>query len=154
MYINDVPNTVKRSDVSFYADDTVQYYFSSNLKGIENYLNEDLLNIAHWLNENKLTLNLDKIKCMLIASERKHVNVSNISVSVFDKEIKGERNLKYLGLIISFNFTWMDHIDHISSRINKLLGLLLGIKHLLLHSTAILFYNSFIFPIFDYDNVV
>ena len=130
------------------------YSFSSNLKDTENNLNEVLLNIDHWLNENKLTLNLGKTKSMLISSERRHIDVSNIFVSVFDKEIKGERNLKYLGLVISSNTTWTDHIDHILSGVNKLLGLLRRIKHLLPYSTRILFYNSFILPIFEYVDVV
>ena len=77
-----------------------------------------------------------------------------IFVSIFDKEIESERNLKYLGLIISSNFTWTDHIDHISSRINKLLGLFRRVKHLLHYSTRILFYNSFILSIFHYVDVV
>ena len=116
--------------MSLYTDNTVLYCFSSNLKDIESNLNEY-----------KITLNLGKTKSMLTASECKHINASNISVFVFDKEIKGKRNLKYLGLIISSSFTQMDHIDHASCRINKLLGLLHRIKYLLCYSKCILFCN-------------
>lgn len=43
----------------------------SSIEDLENALNEDLSKIALWPNRNKLTLNIEKIKSMLIWSDRK-----------------------------------------------------------------------------------
>ena len=71
VYINDLPTAVNHCSVTLYADDTVLYCYSSNIKDLENALNEDLSRIAPWLNRSKLTLNIEKTKTMLIGSDRK-----------------------------------------------------------------------------------
>ena len=71
VYINDLPTAVNHCSVTLYADDTVLYCYSANIKDLENALNEDLSRIAPWLNRSKLTLNIEKTKTMLIGSDRK-----------------------------------------------------------------------------------
>ena len=60
IYINVLPTSVNHCSVSLYADDTVLYCYSSNLKDLENALTEDLSRIALWVNRNKLTVNIEK----------------------------------------------------------------------------------------------
>jgi hypothetical protein len=52
------------------------------------------------------------------------------------------------------NFTWSEHIDRISAKVNQRLGLLRRIKHLLPFNARILFNNSLVLPIFDYADVI
>ena len=68
-----------------------------------------ILNVALWLKENKLTLNLSKTKSMLIGSNRKLVNVSSLSVSIFDCDLDSVNKFKYLGIMLASDFTWSDH---------------------------------------------
>ena len=75
VYINNLPNAVKNSEVTLYADDMVLYCFSKDPRLLEDKLNEDLLMVAYWLRENKLTLNLDKTKSTIIGSNRKLGNI-------------------------------------------------------------------------------
>ena len=71
IYINDLPSVLDACQASLYADDTVIYYYGSSSQELTDKVNQDLLAVAKWLNEHKLTLNLDKTKCMLIGSNRK-----------------------------------------------------------------------------------
>ena len=71
IYINDLPSVPDACQASLYADDAVIYYYGSSSQELTDKLNQDLLAVAKWLNEHKLTLNLDKAKCMLIGSNRK-----------------------------------------------------------------------------------
>ena len=153
VYINNLPNAVKNSEVTLYADDTVLYCFSKDPRLLEDKLNEDLLMVAYWLRENKLTLNLDKTKSMITGSNRKLGNISTL-LSIFDTDINTVSSLKYLGVVLSTNFTWTDHIEYISIKINKNLGLLRRIKHLLPQQARLLFYNSLVLPMFDYADLV
>ena len=105
--------------------------------------------VAYWLRENKLTLNLDKTKSMIIGSNRKLGNISTLSLSIFDTDINTVSSFKYLGVVLSTNFTLTDHIEYISIKINKNLGLLCRIKHLLPQQTRLLFYNSLVYYIVE-----
>ena len=69
--MNDLPTVIKHSEVALYADDAVLYCYDSNPAGLECALHADLHAIANWSNDNKLTLNVDKIKAMLIGSDTK-----------------------------------------------------------------------------------
>ena len=76
VYINELPAATEHSDVSLYPDDAVRYCFAKDPRELESKLNADLYNVAMWLKANKLTLNLSKIKSILIGSNRKLVNIS------------------------------------------------------------------------------
>ena len=114
-YVNDLPTVVNHCSVSLYADDTVLYCFSSNIKDLENALNEDMSRIALWLNQNKLILNIEKTKSMLIGSDRKLRAATATSVSVFDEEVESVEPFKYLGVTLSSNFTWTEQFEYVKS---------------------------------------
>ena len=48
---------------------------------------------------------------MLIGGGRKVRAATAISVSVFDQEVEGIGHFKYLGVTLSSNFTWTEHIE-------------------------------------------
>ena len=154
IYVNDLPSVPKHCNISLYADDTVLYCFSSSISDLRESLNMDLIRIASWLNDNKLSLNLDKSRCMLIGSSRNLKKSAYLSVAVYNKVISSTDTFKYLGVTLSSNFTWKDHVDAISCKINQRLGLLRRIKYLLPFGARLLFYNSLILPIFNYADIV
>ena len=154
VYINELPAVIEHCEVSLYADDTVLYCFSKDSHQLESKLNEDLYNVALWLKENKLTLNLSKTKSMLIGSNRKLVNVSSLSVSIFDCDLDSVNEFKYLGITLASDFTWSDHVDYVISKVNQRLGLLRRIKHLLPFTARLLFYNSLVLLVFDHGDLV
>ena len=154
VYINELPAVIEHSEVSLYADDTVLYCFSKEPHQLESKLNADLYNVAMWLKANKLTLNLTKTKSMLIGSNRKLVNISPMSLSIFDCKLDSVSTFKYLGIKLASDFTWSDHVEHVISKVNQRLGLLRRIKHLLPFTARLLFYNSLVLPIFDYADLV
>ena len=79
VFINGLLDAVQHTDISLYADDTVLHCFSDSLHELEKCLNEDLRNVAVWSRENRLTLNLEKTKSMLIGSNRKLGIISTLS---------------------------------------------------------------------------
>ena len=154
VYINDLPLAIKNCEVTLYADDTVLYYFAKEPHHLADALNDDLLKVAQWLHGNKLTLNLTKTKSMIIGSKRKLVGISSLLLSIFDTDINSVTSFKYLGVMLSSTFTWSDHVEYISSKVNKNLGLLRRIKYYLPYDARLLFYNSLVLPIFDYADLV
>ena len=95
VYINDLPAAVKKSKVTLYADDTVLYCFFKDIRQLEENLNDDLFRIASWLRENRLTLNLDKTKSMIIGSNRKLASISSFSLLILDANINTVQSNPY-----------------------------------------------------------
>lgn len=42
----------------------------------------DLINILEWMNKNKLTINLQKTQCMVLGTEQRVRNCSNLCIQV------------------------------------------------------------------------
>ena len=59
-----------------------------------------------------------------------------------------------MGVMLSSTFTWSDHVEYISSKVNENLGLLRMIKYYLPYDARLHFYNSLVLPIFDYADLV
>ena len=106
------------------------------------------------LKRTKLTLNLGKTKSMLIGSKQKLAKISKLSISIFNCSVDNVDNFMYLGIKLTSNFTWSDHVEYVISKVNKRLGLLRRIKHVLPFHARLLFYNSVVLPIFDYADLV
>ena len=154
IYINDLPSVLQSSSASLYADDTVIYCYGSSSRELSEKLNRDLLTVAQWMNEHKLTLNLEKTKCILIGSNRKPESKVPLTVSILDHKVDNVSSFKYLGIFISSDFKWTHHIEHIVKKVNQRLGLLKRVKHLLPFKSRLLYYNSIVMPLFDYADLV
>ena len=63
----------------------------------------------------KLTLKIENTKSMLIGSDRKLLAATAISISIFDKEVEGVGRFKYLGVTLSSNSTWAEHVEYVST---------------------------------------
>ena len=68
---------------------------------------------------------------MLVGSNRKLESKMALTVSIFDHNVNNVNSFKYLGIFISSDFTWTNHVEYIAGKINQRLGLLNRIKHLL-----------------------
>ena len=63
IFTNDRPNAYKRLTFFLFADDTNIYYESRDLAYLTNTVNKELRLVKKWLDANKLSINIDKIKC-------------------------------------------------------------------------------------------
>ena len=80
-------------------------------------------------------------------------SISNVSM-ILDHSISNVSSFKYLGIHISSDFTWTDHIEHLTGKVSQRLGLLKCIKHLLPFRARLLFYKSLVMPLFEYADLV
>ena len=68
---------------------------------------------------------------MIIGSSRKTIGIPSPSLHIFESYLDSVSSFKYLGIILSSDFTWADHVEYISAKINKNLSLLRRIKYYL-----------------------
>ena len=128
-------------NASLYADDTMIYFYSSSSQELSDNLDRDLLAIAKWLNNHKLTLNLEKTKCMLVGSNRKLERKMAVIVSIFDHNVNNVNTSNTLELLYHL-------ILHGQIMLNTLLvKLIKGLVSLIALSIYYLLVHSFLFII-------
>lgn len=92
-------------------------------------MNEDLSNFSTWLKVNKLKLNVEKTKCMLIGT--KSTNHQEI-VKIENGIIEEVELYKYLGVIIDNKLSFSANADNVAKKMAKKIGFFFFIKRLLL----------------------
>ena len=101
LYINDLPNSLKTSKPSMFADDTNLACIGQNSNEIEIKLNEELENVQRWLTANKLTLSDEKTEFMLIGSRSRLASIDDRPIlKLGSRNIRHVRYKKSLGMVL------------------------------------------------------
>ena len=82
---------------------------------LEDEVNVELDKVFVWLASNKLTLNTEKSKYMIVT---KKLDVPEMSIKINDTSLKRCASYKYLGVIIDEKLKWDSHVDYISKKIS------------------------------------
>jgi hypothetical protein len=81
LYINDVTEVINdRCAIRLFADDALIYTTGHSSIEISDNLNDQMVKIEKWMKINRLQLNIDKTKVMLIRGIRKKTTEDNIKV--------------------------------------------------------------------------
>ena len=118
-YINDMPDNII-SRVRLFADDTI-VYLTINSDSDACTLQKDLSNLEKW--ESVWSMEFNPDKCEIIRLSRKK-NPTIFKYKLHDTILKETTSAKYLGLTISNDLPWNDHINKITSKANNTLRLI------------------------------
>ena len=123
IYINDLANFCQYTLPILFADDSNLFINGTDVRKIELELNEELRNIASWLKINKLSPNANKTQYMVFI--RKLNKIENVVLRVEAQTIERVTQTKFLGVIIDEKLTWRNHVNYISTKIAKGIGILI-----------------------------
>ena len=151
LYINDLPNISHLLTFVLFADDTNIFVKGKNLCEIINMLNTELSKLSDWFSANQLSLNVTKTNCILFDNSRGH---SNIQVMLDGIKIKQVQVIKFLGIYIDDKLTWKHHIEHLSNKISKSIGIIYKVRHTLNKKWKLNLYKIFILPYLNYCNII
>ena len=132
IYINDFPNASRLFNFIMYADDTtLSCTIPRSLNPNENVefecsLNKELCGIDEWLKVNKLSLNVNKSKYMLFNAGNKRLYPFEIKID--DISIERVYVFNFLGLIMDEHLNWKSHVENISNKCSKTIGVLNKLK--------------------------
>ena len=153
VYINGLPNCLKKTTPCLYADDTQIYASSHDPVELANDINSDLVNVMNWLNVNKLQSHSSKTKFMTIGSKQKlnnKVGILNSSITMNNKLISSVASNKCLGVDIDETLSFHTHIEEICKKICSGIGILRRIKPFVPQGSLVTLYKSLIQPYLDY----
>ena len=77
VYINDLPLYVEKSKLDLFADDVTLHSSSAGMNVIENHHNCDIEKIDAWCLQNRIKINENKTKCMLMGTSKKLSKLHN-----------------------------------------------------------------------------
>jgi hypothetical protein len=117
-------------------------------------MNQELEKVHDWFRINKLSLNIKKTNYVLFCSHRKKVILPKETITLNDIPIPQATSVKFLGVFVDQHLTWNDHIENISSKIAKSIGILSRVAYLLPTHIRISLYYSIIHPYFSYCNMI
>ena len=155
IYINDIQECSREFQFYLYADDTNILYANKDLKTLESKVNKELKNVYLWLTSNKLTLNPKKSNFVIFHPRQKKVNYQP-QICIYDNETRSRIPLehkdyiKYLGILIDKNLSWKTHINNITTKISRTVGLLAKIRHFVPFQILLKIYQSLILPHISY----
>jgi hypothetical protein len=95
----DIISSLKHSQVSLFADDTLFSVADINVADCVQKMNEDLESLSKWLRFNKLKLNVTKTKYIIIRGSHLEAGAHN-NLCIDDETIKEFTCIEYFGLQI------------------------------------------------------
>ena len=162
IYMNDIYEASKSFHAILYADDTSLYSslgsFNVNLTGnnsdkhtLSIKINNELSNIQEWLNINKLSLNVNKTKYMIFHNYQRDIKSCIPDVRINNQSIERVSEFNFLGLTIDEHLNWNAHIQKISNKIAKSIGIINRLKRYLPLSILRTLYNALVLPHFQFS---
>lgn len=151
VYVNDIAKVVKDGcEIRLFADDALIYTVGHSRVEINDKLNSQMKEVEEWLKLNRLKLNADKTKVMLIRGIRKKTLENNIEIHIENKKLEVVSELKYLGVIIDKNLNFSAHIDYINRKVGGKIGLMRRIGKDMSPYMRCIVYKSIVAPLFEY----
>ena len=118
-YINDLPEQVS-SRCHLFADDSILYREIKSQRDCK-ALQEDLDALASW--EKKWGMEYHPDKCNILRVTRKRQ--SKVKVSTYTlrgHQLEEVKQATYLGVVISSDLSWNNHINNVKAKTNRTLG--------------------------------
>ena len=149
LYINDFNKCSSFFNFHIFADDTNLFCTNRSLSALELSVNENLKSVSSWLVANKLSLNIDKTNFIIFHPRQKAVN-HKVILHINGQKLEQVKCIRYLGVYIDCNLTWKNHIQYISKKIKRSVGILSKIRHYVPLAILSQLYYTLIFPYLSY----
>ena len=117
LYVNSIFNSIEPDNSAFmYADDTLLICKDENPSRVTDKAQKALQKVYKWCQANKLTMNIDKTKFMIV----RHMKVQHEpELKMEQMKITTVRHYEYLGMTLDNNLpVWKELIEELAGRLN------------------------------------
>ena len=151
LYINDIVADIQ-SCVRLFADDTSLYIIVDNPISAAEMINTDLETIHRWAEKWLVKFNPSKSESLLVSRKNnRNMDPPLIMNAVHINEVQHH---KHLGVILSNDGTWHEHINLITSKAWQKIYVMRKLKFMLDRDSLNKIYISFVRPTLEYANIV
>ena len=106
-------------------------------------LEKELIVVHKWLMMNKIKINYDKSKFIIFSYGKKY---SLEQIKFGSNFISSTENTKFLGIWVDNHLNFRSHIDSISSKISKVIGMLFRLNDILPREALKTLYSTLLLP--------
>ena len=147
IYINDFYRSSDMASFISFADDTNLFFSHTNPNTLVEIVNFELEKIIQWIRANRLSLNLQKTKYILFSNS---IDSLPTDLVFDDTHLEKVTHSKFLGVIIDNKLSWKVHVDNISKKKSRNIGILNRLKTQLPSSALLTLYSSLTLPYLNY----
>ena len=110
-------------------------------------MNNDLIKLRNWCFNNRLLLNPDKTKLIVLGSRQMISKLQDFRLTLLDKELLPVDSVKDLGVVFDSKLSFNDHINKIASSCMFALEQISRVKHIFRKDILVAIINSLVFSI-------
>ena len=135
-----------------FADDVILYTSAKTVHELNSKLQECTTSVSEWYKGNALSANNTKSSAMILGSKSylRDMSPDDFTIYLDSQKLKCVENEKYLGLTISNDLSWDEHILGICKSMNYYLYMLRSLRKILPASLLMKIYNSYVQSKLDY----
>ena len=129
-FINDLPNISNVFTPVLYADDTTLSFKCNSIPQATLLCNRELLKFYNWAVANKLSINFDIDKTYFMIHTFRNFDLSNLNINLGNNTLTKCDSSKFLGVIVDDKLKLKNHVDYISKKISKSIGIIYKLSQL------------------------
>ena len=152
IYVNELPNISNQFSTCLFADDTTLIFENSNKYELFNQCDYGVNLFFSWCCANRLSINISKTNMMLFSNILTPLDIADVFMN--NKKIEYASSTRFLGVIIDDKLKFNLHINAITKKISKNIGVLYKLKQYLPCETLLSVYRSIIEVYINYCNLL
>ena len=122
LYINDLPNFFQNAHAVLYADDSSIFFSHEDRFILQNLVNDALVSLGKWLFYNKLHLNVAKFHYIIFKTSK---SLTNFNLIFGNESLNRVSSAKFLGFCIYSELSWTVHLNMLSTKLARTVGILI-----------------------------
>ena len=147
LYINDITVNIK-SNIRIFADDCILYREIQN-NNDKHLLQQDINTLYEW--SKKWVMNFNSGKCYVLPISRRRKNIISNNYFLGTSSLEILNSHTYLGVTISGDLRWNNHISAIVSKATKTLNFIRRNIYMCSSESKSMAYTSLVRPILEYS---
>ena len=151
IFQNDLTYDMNKSKLSMYADDHQIYAAGRTIEDVQDILNNEGRVISEWYDSNLLQGNFTKYQTMSMGTKTKN---KNMTISMANKNVTRNSEMKLLGLTIDENLDFRIHIAEVCKKVARKVGVLMRLRNMLPIRCKMTIYKTVILPQLTYCHTV
>ena len=136
-----------------YDDDTTMCFNLEDfpIENREVLINIELEKVNKWQKLNKLTVNVDKTKSMLLHKRRP---VTPKQFSMNNRIIDVVQYFNYLGIMLDADMSWKIHVAMVRNNLSRIKGILHRLKYIYPQNVSITLFKFLSVPHINYESLL
>ena len=155
LFINDLPNISELFFTILFADDATLSLIGPDKASLITIANSELDKLYHWCLANRLSINVIKTFYIMFGNQRIQNLPPLLIKSNFSYEvIKKVHETKFLGVYYDEKLSFKFHINHLTSRLSRICGLIYRVRDIMPTYVLKSMYHAHIGSLLNYCNII